>query len=301
MAEPDWCCRLRLYFDAFGQSLEFIDCPDLAEGFKSILRGWRVRVAEDASDPPFISFRRANGRFIWSSDFFPTPPDWRQRPPRTTEQAVYLFHYYFFDWFVARHPDLFCLHAAAIEFPDGVAVFPSIQRAGKSTLTTELARRGLTVFCDDVLPVEVKSRQAMALGILPRLRLPLPENASADYRAFVAERRALSSHRWAYLAMKESELAPFGRRQSICAIVSLDRASRRRPAELSTLPISAAVALTIDRNFAKHFPPTIIFEDFFELASTVHCLKLSYSDVEDAAEVLVRDVGGNPESVRYRE
>jgi len=284
--------RLRLYFDAFGQSIEFIDCADLAAGFRSILRGWSVCEADDPPDTPYLSFRRQDGRYLWNSKLVPVPSDWRKSPPRTPEQAVYEFHYYFFDWFVARYPSMFCLHAAAIDFPPGLAVFPSVQRTGKSTLATELARRRLTVFCDDVLPIEIQEHSGMALGILPRVRLPLPANATENHRAFVAERQALSSKRWAYLALKDRELAPFGAKREICAIVSLERSSQSRRADLTDLPIAAAVALVIDRNFAKHIPPGTIFDDLCDLASSVRCLRLSYSDVEDAAQLLIREFGG---------
>jgi len=272
----------------------------MATGFCSILRGWAICECNEAGDEPFISFRRDSNGFRWDSTLFPAPAQWKRHPPQTAASAVYDFHYFFFDWFAAKRPDLFLLHAAAVSFPPGLVIFPSVRRAGKSTLVCELARRGLTVFCDDVLPMEIRGHSGMALGILPRLRLPLPTSAGEDYRAFVAARQGLSRWRWVYLALQDGELAPFGEMLPIAAIVALSRSPRQRPAKLSELPLAAALRAVIDRNFAEEIPPATIFDELREIAVSARCFQLDYSDVEDAAQCLVAEFGGPecPPSVR---
>jgi len=48
-------------------------------------------------------------------------------------------------------------HAGAIEFPDGVVVFPGRSNAGKSTLVTQLMQRGHGYLTDEALAVDVEN------------------------------------------------------------------------------------------------------------------------------------------------
>lgn len=95
---------------------------------------------------------------------------WLTDPPDDPFTAVEDFHYRFLDWHSLENRNHFCLHGAAVRLGDGLVVFPSKKKAGKSTLVSELARQGETVFCDDVPPVDPESWHGIAFGIQPRVR-----------------------------------------------------------------------------------------------------------------------------------
>ena len=69
----------------------------------------------------------------------------------------------------------------------------------------------------------------MALGIAPRLRLPLPAAASSAFHAFVEVHRGLSDHESLYLALPPALLAPYGTTAPIGAVVLLDRKMSGEP------------------------------------------------------------------------
>jgi hypothetical protein len=284
--------RRKLHFAAFGRSVEFVDCLEMADGFRSILRGWDVaEVPCTNGDVPAISFHRDDDRHLWVSKEQATPRRWKAHPPRTPEQAVCDFHYYFVNWFCRENPDLFCLHSAAVEFAAGLVVFPGVQRAGKSTLSAALARAGHTVFCDDVLPIEAGSHAGLALGLLPRLRLPLPANVSPRFRSFVAERSSLSRSHFVYLALRDAEIAPFGRTRPVCGVVSLARSPRAIATQLHPLPVATTLKHLIQQNFAESIPSLTLFEDLHDLAVKARRFELRYADLEEASRLLTDEFG----------
>jgi hypothetical protein len=281
--------RLSLHFGPLGQTVEFVDCPDMADGLLSILCGWTI--TEAAHQAPAVTFQHERGRYLWRSETRPAPDFWRRHPPRSAVEAICDFHYCFLGWYAADNPGLFCLHAAAVEFAEGLVVFPCVMRAGKSTLTAELARLGHRVYCDDVLPIQMGSHAGFSLGILPRLRRPLPPGVSSDYRAFVEARWGLSNERYVYLKLGEDELAPLGWTMPVRGVVNLERLPGYRPTKLNPLPVATALKKLIHQNFAKTIPPVAMFEDLHRLAGEARCLDLTYSDVADAAAKLIETFG----------
>ena len=66
------------------------------------------------------------------------------------------------------------LHAGAVAMGNRLIAITGPKRAGKSTLIARLcAEPDLQIFCDDVLPISPQG-EGVALGVAPRLRLPLP-------------------------------------------------------------------------------------------------------------------------------
>jgi hypothetical protein len=281
-----------LRFEDFGLAVEFVDCRDMAEAFLSIVRGWSVTEVTGAVAPLSISFRRQGGRYAWISNSVPAPHRWKEHPPRTPAQAACDFHYHFLNIFARQNPKLFCLHSAAADFTEGLVVFPGVQRAGKSTLSVQLARSGPRVFCDDVLPLEGGTHEGLAMGILPRLRLPMPGTASSDFHAFVSERAGLSSDRWHYVSLREREIASFGEKRAVCGVVRLARVQTYRPAALAPLSEGGALKALIEQNFGDATAPLTIFEDLRDLVCKARCFELTYGDLDEASRLLVAEFGG---------
>ena len=93
----------------------------------------------------------------------------------------------------ADHPDLLTLHAAAVVIDGQAVLLPAVRRGGKSVMTAALAARGAAVYSDDVVGVTARARaplRALAAGIAPRLRLPLPDGISPEFAAFGAAHKA---------------------------------------------------------------------------------------------------------------
>ncbi|EPX78955.1 hypothetical protein thalar_01771 [Litoreibacter arenae DSM 19593] len=282
-----------MHFGPYASLVEFDDCDDLLEGFKSILRGWHVReVSEQGTPPPIIRFSKRDGRFQWQSERLPPPDDWSPRGPRKVMDGVADFHYRFLDWHALEFTNQFCLHCAAVRVGGGLVIFPSGKKAGKSTLVTELALRGYQIFCDDVLPIELGGNDGLAMGILPRLRLPLPENISPDHSRFVDRRMGLADRYAAYINFRPSELAAFGTTAPIRAIVLLRRSDAPVSARLLPAGRAETLARMIDQNFATHLSPTLIFDEMSALMDRAELRTLEFSDVGQAAQCIAETYGG---------
>jgi len=187
--------------------------------------------------------------------------------------------------YVAERPSLFCLHCAAAEFAGRLVVFPSSYRAGKSTMAARLAAAGIPLHTDDVLAVTSSGDQGVALGIAPRLRLPLPHGAGRQLRRFVARHRGPSNQRYLYLDLPPGAQAPHGRQAPIGGFVLLDRQPGGR-AEL--VPASKAQVLqrVIAQHFARSFAATAMVGRLRGLVERVPCFCLRYARLDDAVGVL---------------
>src|SRR5690606_31987274 len=159
---------------AFDWRIAFRGAEKAAAGFARILTGWNVLLEQGDGSAADVLIECSGRGFTWHSTRMSQPLRWTERTPRTTMQVIGDVHDVLFDWFLAIRPQHLSLHAAAARFGDACVCFPSVAKAGKSTLMIELARRGHQVLCDDVMPLEPQRNRALGLGIAPRLRLPLP-------------------------------------------------------------------------------------------------------------------------------
>jgi hypothetical protein len=185
-------------------------------------------------------------------------------------------------------PEVSVLHAAAVEVRGQVAAFVGRSRAGKSTLVARLgAQRGLAVYCDDMLPVNPDGT-AVALGIAPRIRLPLPARASPVFRAHVAEWGGLADDSYAFLPTPN--LAPHGTRAPLGTLVWLDRRRRGKPS-LHAVPMDEALARLRHADMQTGADSGARDARLAAILTGVTCLELVYSDLEEAVEALGRLLG----------
>ena len=171
------------------------------------------------------------------------------------------------------------LHSGAVLIEDKLTVLLGTYRAGKSLLTAHFAAFGFKVFTDDVIPI-VKG-QGMALGIQPRLRLPLPV-VSDYFRKFVERETSVSDRRYAYLKHPK---AYFGDKADIGRFVIIERG----PPGISRTDARKDLGL---RNFAKGN-----IKKEMERLAQIPAYRLSYEDPVDAIKLigapLWRIPGGN--------
>jgi hypothetical protein len=179
---------------------------------------------------------------------------------------------------------------AAVEFAGRAVLFPAIQKTGKSTLALHCVERGHRLLGDDVVAVDGDMSEAIALGLLPRMRLPLHASFKPEFVDFISRRAGLSDKRWQYVSLGEEEILPYGHRLPIAGVVILDRSQDARAAMTLSAP-SAALRALIDRNFGVLDDPGRIFDCFHALVRRADCHILTYSDPNEAVTLLAQAFG----------
>jgi hypothetical protein len=285
-------CRMAVFrFEIYGEPVDFIDCREVADGFRSILAGWDMReVAHDPARPAYVTFRRERGIYDWQAPWISGRGRREEEPSLDLMEAVCDFHYEFIDWFADRNRRHFCIHMAAVEISGRAILFPAIQKTGKSTLALHCVRNRHALLGDDVVAIDPDAREAVALGLMPRMRLPLHPRFEQGFRDFMAERAGLTDRRWQYVSLGPVEILPYGRRRPIGGVVILDR---RRDGAASMAPVAPSRALKalIDRNFGALGDPDLIFDCLRDIVMESECRLLTYADPQEAAELLTRAFG----------
>jgi hypothetical protein len=202
-------------------------------------------------------------------------------------------HDVIFDWFLKDNPWHLCLHAAAVRMGRGLVCFPSVHKTGKSTLCVALAALGQTVYSDDVVPIEPMKNWGVAMGIMPRLRRPLPARLDPSLREFIAERKGPADGDWLYVKLRGAEVAPFGQQAPIAALVFLDR-KRQSRAQLKPIDNSEMLRELILQNFADQIPPVSVMDRLLTITKNAQCCRLQFDRVLDAANLLVEEFGRPP-------
>jgi hypothetical protein len=275
-----------LSFQSAGWTIAFTRCPEVVDGLTSILHGWGVRrIARSPRRKVHAQITKTASGYRWRSDSMPKPAPWSKRAPASTMEAVWDLHDVFFDWWLKENPRHLCIHGAAVHISDGLVCFPSVTRAGKSTLCVQLVLSGRLVYCDDVLPIEPRSNRGMAMGIAPILRKPVPRNLGSAFINFVAERRGPSNKNWTYVTLRDGEIAPFLDLAPIKGLVLLERDSRRG-AELEAVSRSDMLKEIILQNFASAVPPGQILDRLLQIVECAECYRLRYGRTSSAARLL---------------
>jgi len=278
-------------FDRLRSTVAFRGGKALYPIVSAVLRDWRMEriKPEHGSDPVITVEKTSDGyerRSLWLSkpSIFPDPVD------AVCDFIVDLIHAY-----VAQQEKCLCLHGAAVEVGSGLMVFPNTYRAGKSILSLKLVSLGARLFSDDVLPINYQSSAGTALGILPRLRLPLPETAGQPLTSFIDSRTGPQNQRYRYIRLDENELARYGTRAPVSAITILQRDSETRPS-LEPAKKSDVVRDMILRNFARQNPGIEIVDRLHTLVEQAECYTLTYDTLDQAAELIDDHFGITPVS-----
>lgn len=286
--------RLRLVLGATGWAIDFVDCPDIARHSAGVLAGWRATLDSPerlARFAPRAVITQKGNRWTWRAIGAPRPRYWRETPPLTPMHVVCEVHDVCIDWYLAKYARHLCLHGAAAKIGGGLVCFPSVGKAGKSTLIAHLAAHGQRIFCDDVLGIEPVRNAGTALGLPPRLRVPLPRRTSEPIRSFVWNLGGYADKDWIYLALQPSLLAQLDETAPIKAFVFLER-KNKEPSQLRPAAKSHVLRELIAQNIARKMPPLEIFDRLHALATTRPGYYLSYSDPLDATYRLIEAFKG---------
>lgn len=195
--------------------------------------------------------------------------------------------------FVAADPDWICLHAAAVALGQGerqgLTVLLGDTMAGKSTLAMALAASGARLWCDDRLPLS-RDMQGLALGLRPKLRLPLPESAPTQFATLVEARGTAREGSMVYLALERETQAAFGEVLPVRRLITLERSRQPQAPELTQSGIGETVKHLVPVTFAPHLDPMTRLTRLRQVATACECRHLTYGDSFEAAEFLMRGV-----------
>lgn len=181
---------------------------------------------------------------------------------------------------------LLALHAAGVEFGDGLVVFPSTHATGKSLLTVAMAQTGLRVFADDQLPIIPGDETVgVAPGFLPRLRRPLPDGVDEGLATFVRSHEGPKSARFRYVNLKSEVLAPVGTRAPIKGVVLLDRQDGAQP-EITPATEAEVLKACVLQSFGRKLGALQVLDYLHAMVQGATCVKLTYGEAHEAIPLL---------------
>lgn len=272
--------RVDMHFQGTDGAIQFAS-SEMASIFAKVAHSWPCGSGQGPSGI-FADVRQSGSK--WSLDF----P--RSEPQLKVYDAVNCICDLIVElnWSRLRqNTELMCLHAAGVEMGQSLVVFPSGRRAGKSTLTTELARRGYKVFSDDILAVRLNEdglAEGLATGVSPRLRVPLPPEASEDFCNWVSSDPGPGNRQYKFLT--KAPVAPHGLSRPIGAIVTLDRVDEDIPPAFCEMDAKDVLPVLIHQNFGRFVHSGRALAAFAAIANDLPCLKLTYGNFERAADFL---------------
>ncbi len=259
--------------------------PDLTQALLGCMRNWPGDIVSYAPGDPLpgpplgVIEPRGRGRYRAHSRFLEQPLD--DLAAATAVCVVLADLSQAYSEADATHA--FGLHCGCVTLGTHGLILAGERRAGKSTLVARLsAEPEVRVLCDDVLPIATDGT-ALALGLAPRLRLPLPEGASPLFRAHVDRWLGPADDRYGYLL--PPGLLPHGTRVPANVLLVLDRQAEGR-ARLHRLPADEVLHHVLQRSITGPEGADATFAAAERLTGRLAGLRLVYSDLEDAVALL---------------
>ena len=286
-------CTLRL--KGIDRTIVLPDDPELVEALSSCIHGWPSDLQPldpatlatpdpSALAPLCVIEPRGPGIYRTHSRYLDRPFD---KLPAATAICTLLAD---LSQAYSETPGdhVFGLHCGAVTICGTTLVLAGARRAGKSTLVARLsAFPEVDILCDDVLPIAADGR-AVALGLAPRLRLPLPESASPAFRQHVTRWLGPADDRYGYLPTPN--LLSHGKTVPAHVFLLLDRRDEG-PARLHGLTEDETLCRLLERSIAGPAGPEPSFAAAHDLAKRLTGMRLVYSDLEEATTLLLRHFG----------
>ena len=263
--------------------VELVNCEKLFDSLPRAFPGWSFTAVPDSKEKPILRLTRNKHLYILEGELIPEPLKRDEMVDAICALVAELIRSY-----VHQDDSLLCLHGAAAEFAGKLVIFPSQYRAGKSILSACLAAAGVSLFCDDVLPIDLSMRKGIAAGLALRLRKPLPDNLTQESLRFIEKRNCLHGDRYLYLNLDESILAPRGRQLPVGAFVLLEREAGN-PTMLEDVSEAEILQQVVWQNFARKAESPAILDAFSQLVAESKCFRLRYNRAEDAAWLLQQE------------
>ena len=154
-----------------------------------------------------------------------------------------------------------------------------------STTSLQLACSGYRFFGDDRIAVRFSDNgqpTGQCLGLMPKMRLPLPPDCGAPFEEYIEAFSELQDEEAAYLRLGDREAANFGDEAPIIALISLDRTDSG-DAELADAPRPELVKSLLAQVTAPHLDISRLVPAMNRLASLIPGFTLKFSSSKDAA------------------
>jgi hypothetical protein len=250
-----------------------------------VVVGWPYEIcAEDPTSAPFFSISATpDARLFLCQSHVEPKPALRLDPVNALCDAMAALALAL----PAEDQGLICLHAAAVAMAGQLVVFPGVRRAGKSTLAVALAKAGHGLYSDDVLPLSITAHnvaQGHAMGIAPRLRLPLPDTLPAGFRDWAEAKATIRNRQYSYLNLPGQPAQ--GAALPIGAFVILDRQNVFVPARLSQVAPDVAMDALLHQNFTRDRHSADVLQVMAATLSDRPVFRLSYWGLDDAVACL---------------
>lgn len=276
---------LDVFFQGIASPARFIGADSLVDLLPGIAIGWSYRTVSAVSGAePFYSISAVSDSNRLTCNSRADPDRIRHLDPLNAlcdmlaALAVEL---------PLNDSRLICLHAAAVRVSGQVLVFPNVRRAGKSTLAVALSAAGHTLLGDDVVPLAFDAEgraDAVALGLAPRLRLPVPENLPSEFRAWLAGAAGVKNRQYHYASMPDQPR--HGTRFPVSAFVILDRKEEPVPARIVAATADQAMDVLLYQNFSRDRHSGDVLRRIATMLSRCPVQVLTYSDLAGAVQCL---------------
>ena len=202
--------------------------------------------------------------------------------------------------FAMRQPDRVCLHAASVavgpaEAP-ALAVMLGESLAGKSSVALQMAAAGFRLFGDDRLVVAPATgiRQngdgpaalnGLCMGLMPKVRLPLPTDCGARFSEFVEENAEIRDDQAAYLRIWDRDAAIFGEQTPVRALIVLDR-QETGGCRLERAAQADILRTLVANCFAPHIDSNALVPLLNGFAGCTELYRLRFSSSREAGEAI---------------
>jgi hypothetical protein len=146
---------------------------------------------------------------------------------------------------------------------------------------------GHALFSDDVLPLSFSGHAGAlgrALGIAPRLRLPLPDAAPEDFRDWVTRVSGPQNRQYLYLSLPD--LPAHGVIRPVGAFVILDRRDEATDAQLERVAPDVAMDVLLHQNFTRDRHSGDILQAMAATLANLPVFRLTYSGLAEAVTCL---------------
>lgn len=285
-AEQQAACLL-LKFTGMAQGVCVPDHPELINALRAVLPSWaftREALSKDCEKSvdcvAHVSMAsNAPLGFNVSSVFTDEPMQ-----GLSTASTVCSLLADILETHIANSANPIALHAGAFVMGGKLIAVSGPRRAGKSTLISRLcAEPDVQIYCDDVLPINRRG-EGIALGVSPRLRLPLPKLVSPQFKQHVQKHLGPHDERYGYLC--SANIAAHGTTHPLAALLILDRREPVTKAHFRQLDEDDALFYALQQNMGDFANPQDALLSTHALLGNVRCLRLVYHDLEDAVALL---------------
>lgn len=256
-----------------GRCLRVEGAPEVVEALAQAMPGWPMTLhPAQGQAPELYIYRDADGLWQGSHD----EADELDLP--SSASAVCRLVGELVGRRLAVDTSLLGLHCGSVQTAGQLVVFPESSKAGKSTLSVAFAAAGYRVFGDDVLGLTAQG-EGVAMGMAPRLRMPLPGSFSTEFVEYAERHAGPEDEGYRFVIPAAGCLAGYAEASPIGTIVLLERAAQIVEPQVLMLSTGEGLLQLLWQNFAASDTPNqALLERLLPLVDRVQCLLLRYSE-----------------------